>query len=313
MKQKKHHNKKGKEDSMRKPNKILLISSLLFIFSGITGVSAAEITVNEITGNPGDAVVASITVSPDSGFGAGEFVANFDPAKLEYTGYTMGAALTDHEKSSGGLLDVNKNGAAEGKIVIDYISTEDVKEGGSLLNLKFKIKEAGGANVTVEVPQFVNNDGKQIDVTIAQAAAQPENGKDPSSGADSSGTDNQTTTQTPENQIKKGENTALLHVEAFQGLDETKPITWTTSDPKLATVDATGTLTATGNGKVTITATQGDKTVAYEMDIVGEAQKGADSKGNANTLIIILSILGTIALGALIVLYIKKKKNKTID
>lgn len=308
MKQKKHHNKKGKEDSMRKPNKILLISSLLFIFSGITGVSAAEITVNEITGNPGDAVVASITVSPDSGFGAGEFVANFDPNKLEYTGYTMGVALTDHEKSSGGLLDVNKNGAAEGKIIIDYISTEDVKEGGSLLNLKFKIKEAGGANVTVEVPQFVNNDGKQIDVTIVQGATPPGNENNQSSGADNNGTYNQIITGTPENQIKKGENTALLHVEAFQGLDETKPITWITSDPKLATVDATGTLTAIGNGKVTITATQGDKTVSYEMDIVGESEKVAAENAKLNTMIVLVGIVVVVIIGILLFWGIKKVK-----
>lgn len=294
-----------------------MISILLMFFGGISGVSAAnaaEVTVNQISGNPGQAVVASISVTPDSGFGAGKFVASFDPAQLEYTGYSMGNALSDHEKSSGGLLDVNGNTAGEGKITFVYISTEDVKEGGSLLNLKFKIKEPGATTVNVEVPEFVNNQGKSIGVTVSQMAATTgENGvAQQSERADSSVVNSSDTTVTPNNEMKNGETVALLQYEEFQGLDSTQPIIWTTSDPKLAEVDATGTVIATGNGKVTITGTQGDKAVSYDMNIVGEAAKKTEAKTNANitAILIIVVILVIIALGALAFLKVKKNRRK---
>ena len=303
---------------MKKFKRILGIGclSVLFgVFLGVGSVNAAEVTVNEISGNSGETAVASIAVSPDSGFGAGQFVASFDPTKLEYSGYSIGNALADHEKSSGGLLDVNSNNAGEGKIVFVYISTEDVQEGGALLNLNFKVKEAGATQVNVEVPEFVNNQGAPVSVTVAQVAATAgENGiSQPGKGTDSASTDNSQSnnmTGTPASEIKKGETVTLLHYDEFKVLDATQPINWTTSDTKLAEVDATGTVKATGNGKVTVTATQGDKTISYEMDIVGESERSAVENTNTIITAILITIIFLVIIGLGVLAFLKIRKNK---
>ncbi|WP_373484353.1 cohesin domain-containing protein [Acetobacterium sp.] len=303
---------------MKKLKNILAIGCLSVLFGfflGVSSVSAAEISVNEISGNAGESAVASIAVTPDSGFGAGQFVASFDPTKLEYNGYSIGNALADHEKSSGGLLDVNSNNAGEGKIVFVYISTEDVQEGGALLNLNFKVKEAGATQVNVEVPEFVNNLGSPIGVTVAQVAAiTGENGiSQQGEDTGSASTDNSESnnmTGTPASEIKKGETVALLHYDEFKVLDATQPITWITSDSKIAEVDATGTIKATGNGKVTVTATQGDKTISYEMDIVGESEKSAAENTNTIITAILIIIIFLVIIGLGVLAFLKIRKNK---
>lgn len=291
--------------TVKRKIKILLLS-LGVLFIGMTGVQAAENTVVSISshsGNAGDAVIEAITITPDSGFGAGQFDIKFDPAKLEYSGYTMGDALDEHEKASGGLLDVNKNKAGDGQLTISYISTEDVKEGGTLLNLKFKLKESGETTVNLAVPELVKNDGTPVAVTVDKS--ETANGEE--QNAVSGETQNRTETAAVDT-IKKGETTTLLNKETFQGLDETKPITWTSSDPGIATVDETGTLKTTGNGKVTVTATQGDKTVTYEMDVQGEATRISDARNQ--TILILLAVTGAavIALGGLMFFKIRKRK-----
>lgn len=302
---------------MKKLKKMLITGIILFFMGsafGVNAANAAEITVNEVRGNIGDSVVSSLSISQDTGFGAGKFIISFDPNKLEFIDYTLGSALKAHSSKGSGVIDVNENSAYEGKLTMVYISTTDVRESGDLINIKFNIKEQGNAAITVEVPEFVNNKGEAIGVSVNQISSENEGGLDnPAPIIPETKEEN---LAAPKNEIKKGETVSVLfqHYEDFHDFDLDQPIVWQTSDSSIAEIDNLGNIITKGEGTVTITATQGEKILTYEMNIKGEVDSNENKestenlgnvekeggKQNTSIIFIVLGVLAVVGIGVLI-------------
>lgn len=67
--------------------------------------------------------------------------------------------------------------------------------------------------------------------------------------------------------IKKGTTTKLSVVYDPEDTTDSKAVTWTSSDPSVASVDASGTVTAVADGTATIMATVGTKTATYVITV----------------------------------------------
>ena len=95
----------------------------------------------------------------------------------------------------------------------------------------------------------------------------------------------------PPTMIKANEvgATTKLGVQAFRGVaayDDSKAplvVTWTSSDPAVATVDGGGTVSAVGSGKAKITAAvpgAGGKPVQAEVDVANVMVSSVEAKGD---------------------------------
>jgi LPXTG-motif cell wall-anchored protein len=107
-------------------------------------------------------------------------------------------------------------------------------------------------------------------------------------------------------------DTLTLAATVDAGADASKTVTWASSDDKVAKVDSSGHVTATGLGSATITATAGTKSASYKVTVVSAEVNISDNttplgsnplspnpqtgdKGTAVPLIIALSSLFTLA------------------
>lgn len=67
--------------------------------------------------------------------------------------------------------------------------------------------------------------------------------------------------------LKKGQKTQLNVTYDPEDTTDSKEVTWTSSDEKVATVDSNGVVTAIADGTTTIKATVGDKTATYDITV----------------------------------------------
>lgn len=243
---------------------VILIVGMLIQFEltsiAVTG-DTANISVDTKDAVVGQAVTVNINLQNTVDFVAGNFELTYDDSKLSYQSYSIGDSLKNAEGTTNGTIYLNTS--TSGTIRIGYMS--DVVEGsatknaGILLSLTFNVIDGRGS--VTELPLTCSTlktaDGTDVETNITNGSIQIVN------SLISISLDRQTL-NLPKNQIKR--LTVIYNPEDTQ---EDKTVTWESSNDDVATVDSTGLVTAKQDGKVTITATVGDKKATCEVTVSG--------------------------------------------
>ena len=243
---------------------VILIVGMLIQFE-LTSIAAtgdtANISVDTKDAVVGQAVTVNINLQNTVDFLAGNFELTYDDSKLSYQSYSIGDSLKNAEGTTNGTIYLNTS--TSGTIRIGYMS--DVVEGsatknaGVLLSLTFNVIDGRGS--VTELPLTCSTlkiaDGTDVETNITNGSIQIVN------SLVSISLDRQTL-NLPKNQVKR--LTVIYNPEDTQ---EDKTVTWESSNDDVATVDSTGLVTAKQDGKVTITATVGDKKATCEVTVSG--------------------------------------------
>ncbi len=243
---------------------VILIVGMLIQFEltsiAVTG-DTANISVDTKDAVVGQAVTVNINLQNTVDFVAGNFELTYDDSKLSYQSYSIGDSLKNAEGTTNGTIYLNTS--TSGTIRIGYMS--DVVEGsatknaGVLLSLTFNVIDGRGS--VTELPLTCSTlktaDGTDVETNITNGLIQIVN------SLVSISLDRQTL-NLPKNQVKR--LTVIYNPEDTQ---EDKTVTWESSNDDVATVDSTGLVTAKQDGKVTITATVGDKKATCEVTVSG--------------------------------------------
>ena len=156
---------------------ISVFLSLIFLLclAVIPSVSAAgaQFAISSVSGNVGDEVVVSVSLSDNPGLATFKVRLNYDKSKLEPVSITQGAAL-----SVGGIMS---NLQVEGIDIsaLDYVTAywynaANISANGVLFTVKFKIKAGAEGNIplalTYEPDDASNQNGDNVAVAIQNGA-----------------------------------------------------------------------------------------------------------------------------------------------
>ena len=141
----------------------ILLSAMLLLTSLPTTVFAAstcKITVSSASGYRDDIIEAKITLSANSNAQACGFVLTYDPSILQVVETEKGSII-----SGSPIINTNQLG----KIVYSYASTTPIKSSGSVLNVKFKIKQNapyGDSELSLKVTELSDGSFNEISYSI---------------------------------------------------------------------------------------------------------------------------------------------------
>ena len=223
---------------MKKFLSMLLALVMVLSMLPISAFAAEQpvITVGSVAGKPGEEVTVNVDITENPGFWMAQWTVSYDTTRLEKMEFTK--AVTD------GFVWTNEGN----NYVFENAANEDMTYTGTILNLKFKIKEdapLGDAEVTIIDLEACDYDVEDVFFTInagkVTVEAQPVTGI--------------SLDQTELSLDQGGNATLTATVTPATAYDKT--VTWTSSDENVATV-ADGVVTAVGAGTATITATTED-------------------------------------------------------
>ena len=231
-----------------------VIISLLFAFSS----SAANVrySVAGASGNKGDTVTVSVKLSSDVAIWGANVSLGFNANELQYVSCAKGGLV------SGGSLvrsgsQINFSGMYGGK-------------SGTVFTVKFKIlKDSGSSALTLSSTENTDSDGKTYSCS--------------SSGGSVTVVKSVTGVSLNSSRftLKKGE-TAQLSATVTPSDATNRAVRFTTSNSRVATVSASGKITAVGGGTAKITATAGGKsavcTVSVNVKQTGITVSGSKDK-----------------------------------
>ncbi len=186
-------------------------------------------------------ITVKLDVAGNANLGGMQAQLTYDKSKLEY----VSGKLTDGFKTSAeaAATDVVNNDTGVG---IAVVFNEPSNYNGTIAELKFRVLADGGDTVEIGLTSemadinynemTVENKAANFTVKVPMAAISIEGDA--------------------ERALQKGETAALTVKVSPENTTETnKKVNWTSSDEKVATVDANGVVTAIGGGKAVIIAT----------------------------------------------------------
>ncbi len=186
-------------------------------------------------------ITVKLDVAGNANLGGMQAQLTYDKSKLEY----VSGKLTDGFKTSAeaAATDVVNSDTGVG---IAVVFNEPSNYNGTIAELKFRVLADGGDTVEIGLTSemadinynemTVENKAANFTVKVPMAAISIEGDA--------------------ERALQKGETAALTVKVSPENTTETnKKVNWTSSDEKVATVDANGVVTAVGGGKAVITAT----------------------------------------------------------
>jgi uncharacterized protein YjdB len=237
---------------------VIAVSSFaLTITVGAVNTETVGITVSSATASRGGNADISVSIDKNPSIGALTLVLNYDPNVLEVVSALKGVA------TSGGSVSINTNTGTAGEILLGYIIDPSDNVIGSVLNLKFKVKDtapAGDSAITIATVT-----GKDTTIPAKTVPFTKTNGKItvsvPVTGI--------SLNKQPTDNMDKGTNQTLI--ASLTPTDATvKTVTWSSSNQTVATVDNTGKVTAVAGGVATITATttDGSKTASCVVTVI---------------------------------------------
>jgi hypothetical protein len=108
-----------------------------------------KINVSSVKGNVGEQITVPINFEnlPSGGVATADMTINYDSSKLEYVGSEAGSIV----KNAGTNFAINKVSDGELKVLfLDYtMSSEAITSEGVFVNLTFRVKNSGSANISV--------------------------------------------------------------------------------------------------------------------------------------------------------------------
>ena len=179
----------------------------------------------------------------------------FDNTKLEVTKIEVGSAIANR------VLDAptveNSNTQSEVMLIAISGTNFDIQP-GTLMTLTFKIKDGvtGVQNLDVVVNEMYNDTYQEISDTVT-ATSGTINVIVPITGV---------TLDKTTGTLNVGESETLVATVTPDNTTEDKTVTWTSSDPAVATV-ANGVVNAVAPGTATITATAADVSATYTVEV----------------------------------------------
>ncbi len=143
---------------------VVLFAGFISLPVHLNAASATQLTVSDASGKAGDEVTISISISPNSGLGAGELVLKYDTSKLTYLKYQLGPA------ANGGMSVVNPDYRPETgfkSIKYVYINATGLTAGGSVLDITFTIKSgwSGETPLVLTADEFKESSDNYKDIT----------------------------------------------------------------------------------------------------------------------------------------------------
>ena len=112
-------------------------------------VDPIVISLSDVSGNPGDTVTVTASISSNIGFAGFTFLASYDPSALSLTGITQGEVL-DAADPSGLSINVSKN-------IMNWATSDNITGNGTLLELTFTVNadaKPGSYEVSLEISDF---------------------------------------------------------------------------------------------------------------------------------------------------------------
>ena len=179
----------------------------------------------------------------------------FDNTKLEVTKIEVGSVIANR------VLDAptveNSNTQSEVMLIAISGTNFDIQP-GTLMTLTFKIKDGvtGVQNLDVVVNEMYNDTYQEISDTVT-ATSGTINVIVPITGV---------TLDKTTGILNVGESETLVATVTPDNTTEDKTVTWTSSDPAVATV-ANGVVNAVAPGTATITATAADVSATYTVEV----------------------------------------------
>ena len=179
----------------------------------------------------------------------------FDNTKLEVTKIEVGSVIANR------VLDAptveNSNTQSEVMLIAISGTNFDIQP-GTLMTLTFKIKDGvtGVQNLDVVVNEMYNDTYQEISDTVT-ATSGTINVIVPITGV---------TLDKTTGILNVGESETLVATVTPDNTTEDKTVTWTSSDPTVATV-ANGVVNAVAPGTATITATAADVSATYTVEV----------------------------------------------
>lgn len=234
---------------MKKFLSMLLALVMVLSMLPVSAFAAEQpvITVGSVAGKPGEEVTVNVDITENPGFWMAQWTVSYDTTRLEKVEFTK--AVTD------GFVWTNEGN----NYVFENAANEDMTYTGTILNLKFKIKEdapLGDAEVTIIDLEACDYDVEDVFFTInagkVTVEAQPVTG---------------ISLDQTELTLDQGATATLTAtVEPADAGDKT--VTWTSSNESVATV-TNGLVTAVGAGSATITAKAGDFEATCAVTVAG--------------------------------------------
>lgn len=254
-----------------KTKRILLVLAVVMLM-----VSLFPLCVSKAATNPtisvdsinnakvGDTVTVNVKLDKDIDIATISAELSFDSAKLEVTDIKIGENL-----NIAGFIPMNTTDAVEANknncIVLSTTSYINGKlKAGNLATVTFKIKNdvSGKQNLNLELKTLASSpDGASINniKDTAKVVSGTINVVVPINSITLNGNKPAT--------LKVGETTTLTATVAPNNATESKTVTWTSSDNKVASVE-NGLIKAIAPGTATITAKAGEKTATYTVKVV---------------------------------------------
>lgn len=136
---------------------------LLKVFKADPKPTSTTVTVGEVSGSVGDTVTVPVKITGNPGIMGLFLEFNYDKEKLEYVNYEKGELLSDCE-----IADNN------GTLKMVSVEDNDFDKDGTLINLKFKVKDGASGESKIELKLEENSICNYNEESIS---AKPVNGK----------------------------------------------------------------------------------------------------------------------------------------
>lgn len=147
----------------------ICLIALMLVFSVSNNVKAAEraeFHVKNISGKKGEEVTIPVQFNSKEEVGGFQFAIYYDKDVLEFQSLEKGELI---QESDGGIFDYNHI-AEKAKIIVVYVVPDTVKDEGSIVNVKFRLKKDCGQKlpIGIDVDQVVDgsDDSKSVDSVV---------------------------------------------------------------------------------------------------------------------------------------------------
>ena len=225
---------------------------LPYMFSIISHGAGDDVTftISEINAARGETVVVPINMDCTKNFVAANFEVYYSSDNLEYLPYTENGNTTYTPNCGSTILSEGSpigtlliNSAIPGELKIGYMSTSQpgvAGKEGDFLKLRFKVKDNanfGTSSISMRATTLKDSNGNDLDEEINDGMISI------LSGITMNNSTMQLTTESPENQ-------GSLSVSPVTGLI-CNPVTWTSSNNSVATVEANSNSIASTSAQVT--------------------------------------------------------------